>query len=1041
MSGQRTTRTRLLAAAAMALVTGWTTAAWADPEADTVYMLRFSQEVSDGRSVVSTSRDSIVARGRRGDRSVMLHDLQSGAVTVERADRVTATPIISTRQIDVSQGFDYRSRIASGGSSSAVFNLFLRPLLRQGPPAGQDGEWQVVTSLAALGLTPVSGGQVTIRLRRTALVNDGSPVVLIEYEIPAFTYRRTEGETVVHWAHGFAVTDRDFAQVHALGTQHRASVTGGDGASRPISIRTSLHGIDRAGGWLMQFANAPEIRAAVERTLITAGDRVSPVTQVADTIPARSFVAGVSDRLDQAVFALGEGGVNPIGQTLAANTSSPSSNPEVAVQNEVNAAAVAAIMGLPELPAGASARSSFSPEDYRAWAIANGQPVAGDSQTTLPGGYGGEGVGGAAGPRLEVLMAALGLPGAGVGSAGSARSSFSAEDYRAWAIANGHPVVGEGQSNLPGGYGAEGVGGAAGPRLEAVMAALGLPGSGVVPGASARSAFSAEDYRAWAIANGYEVVPVGQNARPAGYGGEGVGGAAGPRLEVLMAALGIQGAGFPPPRSGGGQGVGNITPHINEMMAALGLPGMQPSMTREQFDARINRLRAELAAAQAQGQPGQLDLNGVAGILQASNSMGPRPSLVTGLSSVTQRLGEVGQGSEAVNTSRLTVVVTPAWARALAAQMGIPLPPDGSAPFIDLDQLAAANGMTRAQLDAQFERNRTRILQDLSVRTNTADDLDALVSQMARQAEADGNLGAPRLSPPAQIRPDPADSVAAWIAFERVREATQRNEDETLYRLLRAQIEREIDEARRDERRRQQRQESGIDSLDAFVRNNAFTYTSMVGVVPTDLSRWAAWLATQNVRELERLARLAGYPNLASALNDSGNLIRQAEDQGYRRWAQQAPSCGGLIGCGPSYLERWWMRQATVSLGDILADSRDVFSTGGFSDVGISRLNLSYLLRDNALEDGDIVDVRITQFGRVLFQGRTNLTNLGERYGHALRPGVATLEIFAVNEGFSPPNTAEITLDNVVRGNAAQSYSLSTGETAVLRIETNVGAR
>ena len=135
------------------------------------------------------------------------------------------------------------------------------------------------------------------------------------------------------------------------------------------------------------------------------------------------------------------------------------------------------------------------------------------------------------------------------------------------------------------------------------------------------------------------------------------------------------------------------------------------------------------------------------------------------------------------------------------------------------------------------------------------------------------------------------------------------------------------------------------------------------------------------------------------------------------------------------------MRQATVSLGDILGDSRGVFSTGGFSDVGISGLSLSYLLRDNALQDGDIVDVRITQFGRVLFQGRTNLTNLGERYSHLLRQGVASLEIFAVNEGFSSPNTAEITLDNVVRGDAVQSYSLSTGETATLRIETNAGAR
>ena len=219
--------------------------------------------------------------------------------------------------------------------------------------------------------------------------------------------------------------------------------------------------------------------------------------------------------------------------------------------------------------------------------------------------------------------------------------------------------------------------------------------------------------------------------------------------------------------------------------------------------------------------------------------------------------------------------------------------------------------------------------------------------------------------------------------------------------------------------------------------NLAYQYENMSGRVETDLSRWAEWLATQNVRELTRLALLAGYPNLASALADAENLIRQSQDEGYRRWAMQAPSCGGYVGCGPSYLERWWMKQATVRLGDILGASRDIFSSGGFSDIGISGLNLAYLLRDNALQDGDIVDVRITQFGRTLFQGRTNLTNLGDRFNILLRQGVASLEIFAVNEGSASPNTAQIAIDNVVRGNGTQSYSLRTGQTATLRIETN----
>ena len=261
------------------------------------------------------------------------------------------------------------------------------------------------------------------------------------------------------------------------------------------------------------------------------------------------------------------------------------------------------------------------------------------------------------------------------------------------------------------------------------------------------------------------------------------------------------------------------------------------------------------------------------------------------------------------------------------------------------------------------------------------------------------------------------------------------------YRRLVAELQSEMGEVRRilerDETQttEQPKLRSGFGEREEFYTNNAFNYTSMVGVVATDLSRWQEWLMTQNMRELERLADNAGYPNLASALADAQNILRQSQDPGYRQWALQAPSCNGPAGCGPSYLERWHMKQSIVALGDILADSRDIFSTGGFSDIGISGLDLSYLLRDHALEDGDIVRVRISQFGHVIYEGTVNLTNAGEVFGMLLGRGVASLEIFAVNEGSASPNTAQITVDKVVRGQATQTYSLNTGQTATLRIE------
>lgn len=211
------------------------------------------------------------------------------------------------------------------------------------------------------------------------------------------------------------------------------------------------------------------------------------------------------------------------------------------------------------------------------------------------------------------------------------------------------------------------------------------------------------------------------------------------------------------------------------------------------------------------------------------------------------------------------------------------------------------------------------------------------------------------------------------------------------------------------------------------------------GKVETDLSKWDEWLATQDRRKLERLAIQAGYPNLASALNDARNLIRLADDPGFRRWANNQPACGGYIGCGPpgALQGLWTQKRSQLALGDILGDSRDVFSTAGLSDIAISGRTLTYFLSDFGVEDGDIVDVSVTQFGRRLFNQRVNLTNIGIRLDQSLRPGVATVNITAVNEGAISPNTAAINLLNVSDGDDAQTYSLLTGDQAILRV--NVG--
>src|SRR5690606_2343067 len=150
-----------------------------------VYFLRFAREVADGRAVVSTSHDTLVGRARVGERSLMLHDLQGGAITVERAGQSRAAPLLSPTRIDASYAYDYRERRAEGdGEGVAVFNEYLRPLIAAGPALGADAEWVVAADLQALGLESQTEAPLTILLSRIYLSHAGEDVVLVEFDIP-----------------------------------------------------------------------------------------------------------------------------------------------------------------------------------------------------------------------------------------------------------------------------------------------------------------------------------------------------------------------------------------------------------------------------------------------------------------------------------------------------------------------------------------------------------------------------------------------------------------------------------------------------------------------------------------------------------------------------------------------------------------------------------------------------------------------------------------------------------------------------------------
>lgn len=837
-----------------------------------VYILRHNSETADGVSIMSTSEDIAVGRSRAGDKSIMLFDHLAGAITLEHAGHTAVLPLTSNTGVERSFSFDYAGQSARGNDPTAFeFNAYVRPLLGKSPPLGADANWSATADMAALGIAAARAAPVRIDLKRTYFKNNGEDVILVEFDVPAFTYTTRDGDEVVQWARGFAVTDPGFSQIHLLTTQHRAAITGADGSIRPFSERASLHGIEPDGGWSMSFDNAPQVQAALERLVDLRGDTVSTTMDDRGDTPLRNVPSLFARRLNMAAFGIAENGGN-----FVSIGGAPSGIPPIQLGGPVS----------PELAE--VIRTGIIPTDPN-------HPYHRNNPFGPP-----------TPEQIEIMQQFL----------------------------DDNPTF--------------------------------LTGSGLY-GGFYRADPDRTDGGMSDPANGSNAMAIIQALLEA-------------VTKDASSTTSVVTTGGPPPEIGVFRG---------QAVDALRAQGMSD----QEADRLLNALL----------QPDR------------GRDLTERTQELTDYRSSLFRIdGDISErsdnGAAAPSDAVLSDLIEMYWRQDSA--------------------LRIEDRLTTARERKAFNEN--------------PDDPELQAALAAMAAEQERILNARYENILQQIRlsdyplPPGADLgnqlVPGWI------DDTD-SADMVEYRRLVSELERQLEDVRkildgeRTEEEELAKRKPGFGENDDFYANNAFTYTSMVGIVATDLGRWAEWLATQNVRELERLADNAGYPNLASALADAENILRETQRPGYRQWAMQAPSCAGPAGCGPNYLERWHMKTSMVALGDILADSRDIFSTGGFSDIGISGLDLSYLLRDHALEDGDIVRIRISQFGKVIYEGTVNLTNAGQVFGMLLGRGVASLEIFAVNEGSASPNTAQITVDKVVRGQATQTYSLNTGQTATLRIE------
>ena len=223
------------------------------------------------------------------------------------------------------------------------------------------------------------------------------------------------------------------------------------------------------------------------------------------------------------------------------------------------------------------------------------------------------------------------------------------------------------------------------------------------------------------------------------------------------------------------------------------------------------------------------------------------------------------------------------------------------------------------------------------------------------------------------------------------------------------------------------------DSFNKFIENNAFKYGNMSGMIPTNLPGYDEFIKYYGLDELNRMARNAGYPNIFAALQDKDYLIGLSKNPGFRKKALSF-ECNVRFGVAYDCIALNRQERGQLDLGDILRESRS-FLSEGFTDITIDSLLLTILLRDFGLEDNDIVNLMVTQFGQSLFNSNITLTNAGIRKMIRVRKGVVEVKVTAVNTGDIPPNTAEVSVENVSEGDAKQDFSQDEGGSSSLRVK------
>lgn len=106
-------------------------------------------------------------------------------------------------------------------------------------------------------------------------------------------------------------------------------------------------------------------------------------------------------------------------------------------------------------------------------------------------------------------------------------------------------------------------------------------------------------------------------------------------------------------------------------------------------------------------------------------------------------------------------------------------------------------------------------------------------------------------------------------------------------------------------------------------------------------------------------------------------------------------------------------------------------SNGNLQNVTVSQENVTLTFWDHGKEDGDIITLYLN--GKVI-KANIKLTKNKKSFPVTLNPGRNIFEVEAVNEGSLPPNTATVSISNVIKGRGTQIYRRKSGQRDSMRI-------